>query len=153
VQTSGNRRTSSCISAAVGTSSSRAAEDGAVEVVPQAHRAHVNITYGLRRIIDRAGLKPWPQLRLHGTTLDQKLDGWRRITGIELVTVTKSMKPVATTHEVPMQRESVQACIVSTTVTGHQRGPQGRVLATPRLLRSSSSPNRPRSQMHHPQRA
>jgi integrase len=39
-----------------------AAEDGAVEMVPQAHRAHVNITYGLRRIIERAGLKPWPRL-------------------------------------------------------------------------------------------
>jgi integrase len=39
-----------------------AAEDDAVEMVPQAHRAHVNITHGLRRIIERAGLKPWPRL-------------------------------------------------------------------------------------------
>lgn len=39
-----------------------AAEDGAVEMVPQAHKAHVNITHGLRRIIARAGLKRRPRL-------------------------------------------------------------------------------------------
>jgi integrase len=39
-----------------------AAEECAVEMVPQAHRANVNITHGLRRIIERAGLKPWPRL-------------------------------------------------------------------------------------------
>ena len=39
-----------------------AAEDGAVEMVPQAHKAHVNISHGVRRIIERAGLKPWPRL-------------------------------------------------------------------------------------------
>ena len=52
-----------------------------------------------------------PQLRLYATILDQQLDGWRRITGIEFVTVTKAVKPVVTTHEVPMRKESVQACI------------------------------------------
>jgi hypothetical protein len=39
-----------------------AAPEGAVEMVPQAHRAHVNIFLGLKKIVERAGLKPWPRL-------------------------------------------------------------------------------------------
>ena len=39
-----------------------AAPEGAVEMVPQAHRAHVNIFQGLKKIIAKAGLKPWPRL-------------------------------------------------------------------------------------------
>ena len=37
-------------------------ENGAVAMVPQAHRAHVNIFLGLKKIIERAGMKPWPRL-------------------------------------------------------------------------------------------
>ena len=40
----------------------QAAEKGVDEMVPQAHRAHTNIFQGLRKIIARAGLKPWPRL-------------------------------------------------------------------------------------------
>jgi integrase len=39
-----------------------ATEKGVVEMVPQAHRAHVNIFQGLKKIIERAGMKPWPRL-------------------------------------------------------------------------------------------
>ncbi len=52
-----------------------------------------------------------PQLRLYATLLDRELDGWRRITAMEFVTVTKAAKPVVTTHAVAMRQESVQACI------------------------------------------
>ena len=30
-------------------------------MVPQAHRAHVNIFLGLKKLIERAGMKPWPR--------------------------------------------------------------------------------------------
>ena len=52
-----------------------------------------------------------PQLRLYATLLDRELDGWRKITAMEFVTVTKAAKPVVTTHAVAMKRESVEACI------------------------------------------
>ena len=52
-----------------------------------------------------------PQLRLYATVLNQQLDGWREITGMEFVTVTKAVKPVVTLHPVEMREESVQACI------------------------------------------
>ena len=52
-----------------------------------------------------------PQLRLYATILDQQLEGWKTITGIEFVTVTKAVKPTVTLHAVPMRQESVQACI------------------------------------------
>jgi hypothetical protein len=50
-------------------------------------------------------------LRLYATILDQQLEGWKTITGIEFVTVTKAVTPTVTLHAVPMRRESVQACI------------------------------------------
>jgi len=45
----------------------QSAEAGAAEgdmppMLPQAHRAHVNIFHGLKKIIERAGMKPWPRL-------------------------------------------------------------------------------------------
>jgi putative RecB family exonuclease len=52
-----------------------------------------------------------PQLRLYATVLNQQLDGWREITGMEFVTVTKAVKPVVTLHPVEMRRASVQASI------------------------------------------
>jgi putative RecB family exonuclease len=52
-----------------------------------------------------------PQLRLYATLLDRELDGWRKITAMEFVTVTKAKSPVVTTHAVAMKRESVEACI------------------------------------------
>jgi putative RecB family exonuclease len=52
-----------------------------------------------------------PQLRLYATLLDRELDGWRKITAMEFVTVTKAAKPVVTTRAVAMKRESVEACI------------------------------------------
>ena len=52
-----------------------------------------------------------PQLRLYATILNDQLDGWRKITGLEFVTVTKAVKPVVTLHPVEMRQESVQACI------------------------------------------
>jgi integrase len=39
-----------------------AAGEGAVEMVPQARRAHVNIFQGFKKVIERAGMKPWPRL-------------------------------------------------------------------------------------------
>jgi putative RecB family exonuclease len=52
-----------------------------------------------------------PQLRLYATLLNDQLDGWRKITGMEFVTVTKAVKPVVTLHPVEMREKSVQACI------------------------------------------
>lgn len=52
-----------------------------------------------------------PQLRLYATILNDQLDGWRKITGLEFVTVTKAVKPVVTLHPVELRQESVQACI------------------------------------------
>jgi len=52
-----------------------------------------------------------PQLRLYATLLNDQLDGWRKITGLEFVTVTKAVKPVVTLHPVELRQESVQACI------------------------------------------
>jgi hypothetical protein len=39
-----------------------AAAEGEIPMVPQAHVAHPNLTKGFKRIIERAGLKPWPRL-------------------------------------------------------------------------------------------
>jgi RecB family exonuclease len=52
-----------------------------------------------------------PQLRLYATLLDRELDGWRQVTSMEFVSITKAAKPVVTTHAVAMRHESVQACI------------------------------------------
>ena len=38
------------------------ATEGDMAMLPQAHRAHVNIFLGLKKIIESAGMKPWPRL-------------------------------------------------------------------------------------------
>ena len=52
-----------------------------------------------------------PQLRLYAALLDHELDGWKKVVGIEFVTVTKAKTPLVQPHLVRSRPESIGACV------------------------------------------
>ena len=52
-----------------------------------------------------------PQLRLYAALLDHELDGWKKVVGIEFVTVTKAKTPIVQLHQVHSRPESIGACV------------------------------------------